>query len=73
MYRVSLKDVGQDRVTKDVTAHVGTLLEAEFFADSLCCGILDGVDFAFRTCGDNEYGIEDGDIKYGSFTITKLS
>ena len=73
MYRVSLKDVGPDRVTKDVTAHVEYLVQAETYAIFNCSIILGYVDVSMIETGNGEYVVMHGGLPVGSFTITKLN
>lgn len=72
MYKISLKDVGPDRVTKDVMAHVDLVEEAEIYACSLIEGILNYTNFHTLPINETEYVIEHLDRAVGSFTITRL-
>jgi len=72
MYKVSLKDVGVDRVTKDWVLPVDTESEALILAEAECRKLLcrDGV--LITTVGDGEYVATTTPVMLGSFTLEKL-
>lgn len=72
MYRISLKDVGSARVTKDVICGAGHLQDAESRAVEVVGEILKGRDIDVHRLAKTEYNICDGHVFIGSFTITKL-
>jgi len=73
MYKISLKDLGRNRVTKDVNASVDTIEEAEVYAIGICKAILGYTEFRLQDVRNADYVITKYDILVGSLTITKLS
>ena len=71
MFKASLKDVGNCRVTKDVLFRTGCICDAEIAATAICADVLDRDNFRVVDVGDGEYNIMDGRILLGSFTIVK--
>ena len=72
MYRISLKDVGVDRVTKDVIAHVSTLEYAEVHARNQLKLELGYSNFEMGGSGIGSYVVTHYGILVGSLTITEL-
>lgn len=72
MYRIALKDVGMDRVTKDFTIPNSSLAFAELKALGLCRQYLLSSNVEIKAISEGEYVIYAGFHPVGSFTITKL-
>jgi len=71
MFKISFKDVGENRVSKDVIVSSKTLHKAEIVAFAKCTKILGRDDFVLRRYPDNEYNLDVCGVLLGSFTIVK--
>jgi len=71
MFKISFKDVGESRVTKDILTQAETLHKAEIVAVAKCTKILGRDDYALRRYPDNEYNLDVCGVLLGSFTIVK--
>ena len=72
MFNISLWRLGSDKVTKDVSANVSTLKEAEVVANNLCKEILDYSNYVIKNVSGRVYFVTRLGTLVGSFTITKL-
>lgn len=71
MFKISLKDVGENRVTKDIISNVRTKACAVSVAYVECGRILNRADMRIEAGFDNEYNLLVGNTFLGSFTIVK--
>ena len=72
MFKIRIKDLGIHRVTKDVTAYVGTWREAESYALMQCRNIIPVMGIYMRRLGKNNYGVCFKGSIVGWFRITRL-
>lgn len=71
MYKISLKDVGTARVTKDITVNTDDIAIAVAQVSEEIEGLLDGRVCTVRACEKDEYLILYKRTLLGSFTIVK--
>lgn len=72
MYKIALKDVGENRVTKDITIDTNSINEVVVVAFAECKDIIgEGKGIYFSVVGE-EINIKRGNVLVGSVTITKL-
>jgi len=73
MYKISLRNVGSDMVTRDETVYVDTFDEAMIFAKSLIQVILGYTDFTVLPMDEQAYSITHHETLVGSFSIVTLN
>ena len=71
MYKIALKDVGQDRITTDRTTEAGHEKQAVAKAREMISLILEYDDFEIKFIGSGCYVITHFNILVGSFELTK--
>lgn len=72
MFKISLKDVGPDRVTKDINTVAITLDSCLVVARKECDKILGYPNFNITSIDNLVYVLTNYHILVGSFTITNL-
>lgn len=72
MYKLSLKDLGPNRVSMEIHLEASTIQVAVIEALVICKVVLNRPNLEWMSAGDNEYVVNQYNIPVGSFTLTKV-
>lgn len=72
MFKITLKDIGTERVTKNLDCIAGILIDAEARAIEEASKVLGDREFSVNKVQDGQYIIREGDVLLGSFDIERI-